>query len=261
MATSIPQKNDFDKANTREKYSLLSRRIAVGVSLGAAVISITTFKSEIIDCVMAVLTLVCTILMYYFSGSAKVAYKKAEMTRRDGLIDDSFGTKYADISSKGYYDTEEVKLGTNKLLSNIHENSFFSSKIIEQMLRDQEPKMIVSVIIIIIVMLLNVSGTKFVVALLDIFLSLEYVHNFFALKSLEKDCLDVQEKCKDIWEQYEDAKNNFSVELTGKVIHALMKYETSLSYTSIMLDTKAFNKIKSKTELDWKKIKERYQMQ
>lgn len=260
MATQVPQKNDFDKAGEREKYSCWSKYAVITISLVTAILSIFPLKIEQLDCGLSILAVITVMMMSYFSKRAEAAYRKAEATRRDGLIDSAFETKIADVASVGYYDTDEVKAGIGKLLSNIHENSICSARTVEQMLKKQEPKMIVIIILIFIALFINFMGTKFVVVLVDIFLSTECISEYLKLRRLEQDCLNVQEKCKEIWEQYESAKYQFDILLTGKAFRVVLQYEAALSYASMMLDTDAFGKIQFAAEQEWEDIKKRYHM-
>ncbi len=260
MATRAPQKSDFDQAEQYNKYKDRMLLFAAIISGIAAVYGVLPYSFSFADNVFPIGVLVFTGLGKYFDCRFGGMYRKAERTRRDGFLDNTFNARLADISSEGYYDTEEIEPGMRKLISNVHENSFFSEKIVNAMFKQAEKKLLVSVVLIVIIALVNLGGTQFVIAVTNIFLLFSIWEGYFKLKELKLEVSIVQAECKDLWRNYTAKKKKPDNKTTAKILQIYLRYETALAYASIMFDTKVFNKINPSATQDWEEMKKRFKM-
>ncbi len=260
MANLVPQKNDFDKAEAYADYGSKCVWIATALSIVVAVYGVSPIENKIVANILALLTLIATVLAAYFERRFTRVYRKAEKTRRDGFIDNVFNTKIADIPSEGYYDTDEIDFGMRKLLSNVHENSLFTEKIVEMMFKKAELKLISAIVVVIIVTVLNVYGTQFIVAVLGIFLSMNFWDEYHKLKELQSEMEAVQTDCKNVWEHFSGRAGKPDLKTSAIIIRAFIRYETALAYASIMLDSKIFKEKNQEITDEWIKLKKRYNM-
>jgi len=73
---------------------------------------------------------------------AKYLFYSAEKMKRDDLIDNSFGTSYSEINSKGYYNNEDIPLGIKKLAINTYESSYHTEHTLKKMLYKSSIKLL-----------------------------------------------------------------------------------------------------------------------
>ena len=258
MATNIPQKSDFEKARLNDKYSRYAGYFFAAISLASVIISKAKYDGSIIDYIIMICVVLATAAVCYFQFRYVLSYRKAEETRRDGLFDNSFKTKMADITSEGYYDNENIEYGMKKLLSNIHENSFFSSRIVDAMFKNTEKINIFLVILLTTLTVLNFMEMRYIVAVFSIFFSLGFLDDYLKIRALQRDLDAVQTKCKSIWTHYSDKRGNPDMQSAAEVIRVAIQYETSLAYASLMFDSKEFEKLNVEISSEWEEMKKRF---
>lgn len=260
MATMIPQKSDFEKARLNEKCSKWSGYIAAVISLVSVIFNMAPLNCPAVNDAVVALTLLAGVAAFYFQWQFELSYRKAEETRRDGLVDDSFSTKLADVPSEGYYDTDDIEHGIKRLLSNIHENSLFSAKITYAMFKKTEIKTLLLIATILIIAVFNFLGAQFAVAVVDVFLSLDFLKDYLKLKKLQDDLENVLTSCKSIWEHYSCKRGKTEMKTMAEIIRVVIRYETSLAYASLMFDSDIFEQIKTSTTAEWENVKKRFCM-
>jgi len=76
----------------------------------------------------SVLVIEALLLAFYalLSLGSKVANFWARKKKINDVVDNSFGTQIGDVHSENYFDNEDIKAGTKKLLYNTAESCFFS---------------------------------------------------------------------------------------------------------------------------------------
>mgnify|MGYP000352527253 FL=1 len=65
---------------------------------------------------------------------SKIIFHNVEKRKRNDLIDNSFGTKYSDENTVGYYNNDETENGIKKLALNSYESSFHTENTLKLML-------------------------------------------------------------------------------------------------------------------------------
>lgn len=177
----------------------------------------------------------------------------AESKRRKDLIDNAFSTKYSLKNSEEYYTNEEVNPGINKLGVNLFQNLFFTVTVTKGM----RAKVIVkSSLFLVVFILMAIYGFKNSPLALPI---LQILFSAFVLGDLIKLLLFIHRNeiiLENIQQYFSEAQNN-----EATVLKSFVEYETNLSWASILLDGKVFNKINDQTEKEWQLIKEKYQIQ
>lgn len=261
MANSVPQKTAFNKAE--KSYCILNKItiIAAVVSILGTVISRAAFFIKPFEVGFAVVSVLFLTGGLYFQQRFSTTYQKAENIRRDGLVDSAFGTKMADIQSDGYYDTEEVEIGLRKLLANIHENSLLSERILEPTFRRKEIFSLIAFVLLVIVAFLSSLTSQVFLAALQVYLSANFLGDFFRLRELQGSINEVQSNCKKIWEILEQyGEKKMSIQIQGKIIREVIRYETSLAYASVLFEQKVYDEINDSTTEEWYTIRERYKI-
>ncbi|MDO4648307.1 MAG: hypothetical protein Q4B26_06620 [Eubacteriales bacterium] len=259
MASQVPQKNDFDNAQCWDKYSNRIRWIIGVVSLVPIVLSILKIDNDVANKIIGFTLLTMAILNIYTKYRYAKLFRKAEFTRRNGFLDNAFGTKLADIESIGYYDTDDIELGYRKFLANLHENSFYSNKIGKEMYEKTEKLLIAGVIAFLTITIPNIFDMQVVVALVDLLIAAEIFEEYQNLKTFTEETEKVIDECKSIWES-----EKLNKKVSNKTIAAIMKayshYESTMAYASIILDSEIYNKLNAPLTAEWNEMKNRYNM-
>jgi len=258
MAESVPQKTDFERAEKYHACNNTCKKIITVISIGAAVYGFANIQNAIVDKCMAMGFILISFLSVYYSFRFKSTFRKAENTRRDGFLDNTFNTRLADISSIGYYDSEEIEFGLKKLMSNLHESSFLTYKITEKMFINTEKTLLLWICLIGILILANTFGTQFAAAVIDVFLSIEILDEYFELKRLHTETDSIQQECKIVAENASSTDWQETHELLSEILRVYLHYETALSYASIMLDTNIYKAINLTATQEWEGIRNRY---
>lgn len=259
MATIIPQKNEFDLAEKYHKILEKCELVFISFSILVTFVRFLPFYQSNIEYIFTILTIMSVIAVFFFQLRFETTYMTAEEIRRDGLIDNVFSSKMADVQSNGYYDTDDVDEGMRRLLANIHENCFFSIRVTGPMFIKEEKKNIWFIIIMVIAILFSIINSQFVLAMLQIFLSMNFCGNYLRIMRLRESLNKVLTECKKIWEDWNSGHK--ALQLQARVIRETIRYESALAYASIMFDQSAYETMNTTVTMEWEVLKERYQMQ
>ena len=258
MAEAVPQKIDFEIAKEYDKRRTNCKTLIMIISIVAAIYGVIPFQNITVEIVMSIALLVVSLLSIYYSSRYNETFRKAEKTRRDGFLDNTFNTSLADIHSSGYYDTDSIEHGIKKLMSNLHESCIYTCKITDRMFVKTEKTLICWFCLIVVLALINFFGTLFVIAVIDVFVSKEVMEEYLELKRLHSETEAVQQECKKIAENAESKKWKEDPLLISEILQVLLQYETALSYASIILDTDIYNELNPTIVQEWASIKKRY---
>lgn len=251
MKKVVPQKNEFDNTAKWDKWLKRCSITILALSL-LGIINNECINSSLISFMVYLFTIISAILTTVFQALFESSFRKAEDTRRDSLIDNAFSTRLADVESEGYFDTNSITPGIHKLLANIHENSFFSGKIISLMYCKMIFKTVLLLIIAIILVVLNIVCYDLTLIVINLLLSVDFSIGLYKLHRFKNDINTTQENCKSI------ATNINSLDSTARIIREVIRYETSLAYISIMFDSKVYEKINDSATSEWKGLMSRY---
>lgn len=258
MVEAVPQKVDFEKAKKYDKHRTTCKTVITLISIVAAGYGVSHFQNSTVEMIMSVALLIVSLLSIYYSSRFNETFRKAEKTRRDGFLDNTFNTRLADISSAGYYDTDSIEYGIKKLMSNLHESCIYTCRITERMFIKTEKTLVLWFCLIVVLAVMNFFGTLFVIAVIDIFVSKEILEDYMELKRLYSETEAVQQECKKIAENAESKEWREDHVLTSEILQVLLQYETALSYASIILDTDIYNELNPTITQEWDGIKKRY---
>ena len=260
MASKVPQKMDFETAEKCKTLNDICRYIILGISLFQIMLGFLNFECNLFKNVMVVVLFVMTVFHMIVEKGYAHHFRSAEETRRKGFFDKSFGTKMADIDSEGYYDTDDVPHGLRKALANLHENSFYSNRISGEMLSKVQKKLVFMGLLFIVITVTNVFKVQVTVALINAIMALDVIGEFLGLKYFYTETKRVFEECKGIWEDFDNDRSQADNKLFASIMKAYSRYETTLAYESIMLDSKIYNKLNAQLENEWEGLKKRYNM-
>ncbi len=181
--------------------------------------------------------------------------RKGEVIRRSILMDDSFGTKLYDLDAAGFYDNATTSAGVKKLLANVHQSAFYTAEISKKMLQKSFVLMIIWFAIVIIALF---WGSPLSLGALKIWLSYMVVGRFLDIMHLSAESAKICRQATKIWAvrlETGEAQNFISGALSVNVL-----YETVLSESRILLDTKVKKQLDQQLEAGWADIRDRYEL-
>lgn len=258
--SKVPQKSDFKKAEKWHALLKFYRTVFAIISVVAIVIDFFELEVILINSVFTIILACITVFIVYGKCRFSTLYRRAEETRRKGFLDNAFGTKMVDIESKGYYDTEDVKLGLKRFLANLHENCFYSGRISEKMFEVSEKKLIAVCVVLLIISITNFCKMQVVVAIIDLVIFADVFEEYRGLKTFYEETNKILDECISIWDSYTEHYNNPDNKTMARIMKAYSHYETTLAYESIMLDEEIFNTMNEQLEKEWEELKKRYGM-
>ena len=251
MLANNPQNKDF----------ILSKRFALAQDIFGAIAfvlaifqGITLFISAKIFLVISGVILVAEHMSSYYKS---VFFDKGHHIREVGLIDNSFNEKkIPNYNSELYYSNASVSKEEIKLLSNIHENSLFTSRIAEKM---SFPYYLFSVLaFLFFIIKLFISGMDdYSSLLLSFIVSSSLFDRVIKLHSLKKSSEDIYEKINEICSRYEKHSVKISM-ILPQIVEVLLLYENAVFESKINLSERIFRKLNSSLSNEWIDIRNSY---
>lgn len=214
----------LDIFDEEQRYKLVSQNFNMGVTIGSL-------------CV-----LVIDLLHNYL-------FHKAEFNRKRDFIDNSFNSKLNDRESEEYFTNDEKSPGVYKLGVNCFENSFHSKNTLKYMVR--RALIVNGILFLLFLALMFFSEHRVLASLLQIALPISIVIQTIKLLILRAEVTEIYERFKVIMHpstQHQDAV----------IIANVMQYEKALSWATISLSSKIFNKYNAELSIEWNMIKQRY---
>lgn len=248
MAKYSPQTNYF---KTSKKLTQIYNYTFWIIFLLSMVLSI--FKQAFWVSCLSIFSIILLSILELVSDNFKI---KAEKIRRMDFIDNSFGTKLVHDSSDDYYDNDELEPGINKAILNLFENSFFSMRVSEEMMRKHFGKNIIFTVIIIGFAIYGFSNSVISLPILQLYLSRYFILNMIKLKSFHDSVEANFNDLKSITEKLGDNRKLTDVELM--LIRALVEYEVNIAESNLLLDYKIFNEMNLELTKEWQEIKVKY---
>lgn len=185
---------------------------------------------------------------------------KAENIRRRGYFDNSFNTRFNEKSIQGYYDSDEVSYGMYKMAVNLFENVMYSKEIARRM---KTKVCIVNAVLFSIILVCasyGIARVSFAIPLIQLFLSKEFILNWYDINKYCMRMEEVYEKMKILFDK-KLCNNSASIKAnTAEVIKLYMDYEVNIVDSKILLDTRIFNRLNESLMKEWEEIKDRYQI-
>ncbi|RYY89473.1 MAG: hypothetical protein EOO15_06045 [Chitinophagaceae bacterium] len=254
MARIVPHDIDYKVVNRFD--SVCDRLLYSSATTSAAVIFVDLTTIVPLSNKVFLLTLLNSFLSVFALGYfvldifQNYYFQKAEETRRKDLIDNGFGTQLANANSAEYYSNDTYSYGIKKLGINCFENAYYSKEISKRMFAPALQRSIVIIVLFLVVVFS--TSTNFLNSILQIALPFTILQKTIKLKLYNHRLCEVFEGFKNVFSNI-PAQNQEPL-----VIFYMMKYETTLAWASISLDSKIWEKNDAQFEQDWTAIKARY---
>ena len=251
----FPFSSYYDFLNSCRKYDTIILVFSSSISILVPLIQTYYASSAILINLLNFLNVLFLILYYVINTSTEIfIYPATAIKRRQGLIDNSFGSKLLDKPLDGYFSNDNIPFGAYKLAVNCFENCFFTYNIS----RTQTLRIVIKNTVCLIVFLLcayfgfqkNVIAVPLIQFLTSsIFLKeLIYQLNFTSkLRNLyERFLLFFSQK-----EKQQDIAHS---------IFLMLDYETILAYNKSPLSDKEWKRLEKPLSQQWEDIKNRYEI-
>lgn len=184
---------------------------------------------------------------------AKILFHTAENRKRNDLIDNSFGTKYSDENTEGYYNNDETENGIKKLALNSYESSFHTENTLKAMVN----KDLIILVIVSIPFFLSIfskGGSDIVRLLFEISIPVTLLSQFIVLLIYYFNVMAINERFK--IEFTNIGTSSLNEKDIPKLLIPIMEYYSIKSWANTNLDSKIFKKYNAKISENWKRRKE-----
>lgn len=193
---------------------------------------------------------ILAILYFLLDLVQNYLFQQAELNRKNDFVDNSFQTKLADENSQGYFSNDSFPAGIYKLGVNGFENSFFTKAVSCKMII---PSIIKSVIIFILFLLVVFfTDQTILVAVVQIALPFTIIQQTTRLIFFHHQVKNIVDNYKHIFHNVNETNKS------ALIINNVINYEKTLSWGSVQLDSKLFNKHNPQLTLDWEALKIKY---
>lgn len=182
----------------------------------------------------------------------KYSFNKAELERKNDLIDNSLNSNLNHQKSKNYFSNDNIEHGIFKLGVDCFENSYFTKNISEKMFNKQ--LVLNSIIIIIVITLLLTASNNLTVEFFLLALPYSISNETIRLYRLNKEMESVFCEFKKIF----DSVSKDKIEML--IINNVINYEKSLSSNQILLDSNIFKHMNDELSEQWKALKAKYEI-
>jgi hypothetical protein len=208
---------------------------------------------ETVKEIARVISYVAMVLYLLINLFAKILFHTLEKRKRNDLIDNSFGTKYSNENTEGYYNNSETQVGVKKLALNSYESSFHTENTLKYMFY----KNLVYLMIFSIPFLLSIfskNGSEFVRLLFEISIPLTLLSQLVIMLIFYQNVLEINERFK--IELTNIGDKEMGQDDIAKLLIPVMEYYSIKAWANVNLDSKIFMKHNKDISEKWTKRKE-----
>lgn len=252
MNKKVPFKNNFDRAKKCAKISNYLLYLSAILMIIKFILSMVTDEPTSLLRWIEIINCITIILFLSFDISKYIIHFKAEIHRREDLVDNSFASILAESRTEGYYTNNGLKLGLYKMGVNNFESCFFSYNIAKKELPRLWVKTISLFLLFILVGTLGYGKVLVFIITLSIPLTL--------IQKTIKHHLFVS-RLKNILDRYRCLFNglrNKSKKNDSEIIRDILEYEATISWGNILLNEKTYNRMNQKLSMEWDELKQEY---
>ncbi|WP_341299701.1 hypothetical protein MHB44_14260 [Lysinibacillus sp. FSL H8-0500] len=209
-------------------------------------------KNSQINTIITIIFIILTILYFIFSNLLSIfLLKEAQNKRRVHLISDSLGTKLDDEETNLYYNNSQtpsiIRLGMN-----VFENTLFTWRVTEQMVKAERLKVLIYIIIWLSLILIRDINLNLISTIAQTIFTTGLLVSWVKLEVLRCSCDKLFGEFRQLF-LINGIKNNKKV--NALILNLVIRYETTVASMGINLSTKTFKKINPIVTAEWEKIK------
>lgn len=185
----------------------------------------------------------------------KVLFHTVEKRKRNDLIDNSFGTKYSDENTLGYYNNEEIKGGIKKLALNSYESSFHTENTLKLMIL-KNAIFLIGFSTLFLLSVFSKGGEDVIRLLFEISIPLTLISQFIILVIYYLNVAEINERFK--IELTNIGNKELGDEDIPKLLILVMEYYNIKSWANTNLDSKIFKKNNNAISKKWENRKQTF---
>ena len=252
----VPFGNKFDNAKLYDKYANYVLWISTLLIIIAYLLKVfypdLSYISNIINKVNCLFIVAYAVLNFI----TDYIFYKASYHKRLDFIDNSFNTSYSEENSSEYYSNDDIENGIYKLAVNSFENSLFTYNISKKMLIKIWIK---NTLIALIFLVLAIFGYENAfVLLLQLALPILLLSKAIKLTIFVNRVNQVYENYRKLFQNIKSNRDNEFA--SPEILINVIEYEATLSWGSILLDSKIYNSMNDELSKVWEEIKIKYEI-
>lgn len=258
MEVKAPQKGLFDQALAAYKNYRALLVFSFIVAIVESLLTSCSSQGTIVYYAAQILGFISVVLaIAIFIEERRYAQKfsDAENERRCSMLDNALGSKYARTESSNYYDTNQVDKGIKKVLANLHESCIYTTAEAQYMGKGQCRVMVCGIGVLLICAYIGLKNITFSSLILDFFLSCIIIGRYLDIKSISTGTEQIEKDACQMWVEIENGDDN---NLEAKVFNLLLRYETTLASTQIILSDAAYKACGQACLDEWNEKVQRY---
>jgi hypothetical protein len=251
-----PHQASFDSV---EKISNWNNYILI---LSTVIVIVTSFFARSIsqlDGLKEGLNIFNSLLIFaYISMDILGSYlmQKAEARRRLDFIDNSFDTSLSGTKSENYFTNEMLSPGIYKMAVNCFENSLFSYSISKRMLKSLTIKN--TIVVAIFILAATMGEKEMIILFFQLSLPFLLIQQLVKLVLYVTNTENVLDNFKTLFNDLKDADYE---KKTPGILRNIIQYESNISWGSILLSSKIFNKLNPSLSEEWWVLKKEYKIE
>lgn len=261
MIRFVPHQSSFDFAQKLDKVQTIALIVSTAFAAIHIVLSSVLSKDvaniKCYDDIANGLSTFFSIAFITLDVIVNYKFYKAEIEKRKDLIDHAFGKNYTGGKSTGYFNAQGVPIGVYKLAVQSFENSLYTNEVAKRMTFG---KWSIAIIFTAIFVLSACVGDKFIVnSVLQLGATGVLILQAVKLQLFSNRIDDIHSDFKKLFTDLKDGSDKTLKE--GEMVLCVLNYETTLSWASILTDSKIFNQLNEKELPDkWNAMKVDYQI-
>ena len=185
----------------------------------------------------------------FLSLGSSLANFKARKIKINDVVDNAFGTEIGDTHSENYFDNDEIKEGSRRLLYNTAESCFFTFHEMKSMIGGVVAKTLVPLAVLVVGLILN--RAEVIMAIFRItavlLLIIQGVRFFITISQLDRLLQRMTDTLKH--------KISSSTQFNAESINYALEYETLMVWYGVKIPDKVYYKINIELTDKWNTMK------
>jgi hypothetical protein len=250
----VPFDMYYDKAGfcfTWSKWlSYLITAIAVGLSIADTIYHLDKDVSSKIGYLNT--SLIALYIFFDYRGS--YLFRIAETQKEIAFVDNTFGTKFSEADTIGFYTNDSVAIGVYKLAANNMESCFTTQKNLRHMFPIVLTKNVIAIMLLIFAGIFG-KGDYVRVATESLVIA-NFALELFKLTVYSSKVAGIMKEFYSLFQRLNP--NNITNLETAQIMQQLLEYETTVAWANLPLDSEHFMKNRLVWDAEWQGIKKRY---
>lgn len=180
---------------------------------------------------------------------SSIANFLARKKKINDVVDNAFGTDIGIDHSENYFDNEEIKEGTKKLLYNTAESCFFSYKELKSMVGGVSLKTFIPLVILVVGLIVNKAEVIMAIFRISAIIvivvqAIRYFVTLFQLEVLLSRMLDTLKH-----------RIGSAAQFNAESINYALEYETVMVWYGVKIPDKVYLKLNERLTSEWENLK------